>query len=175
MILPIIVVVAIVALLLMVHFAKDHHAAINIDQVTLHLRSVDVNAFRNLINENEDEYLRRNLPSAEFRKIQRERRLAAIEYVRCAARNAAILVRVAETARLDPDPAVAQAGARLLENAMRLRIYAFRMIPRLYYAALFPGATLTSSRLPEAYDTVTRQTVMLGCVQPASQGVSAEL
>ncbi|MFZ0802262.1 MAG: hypothetical protein WAN70_08850, partial [Terriglobales bacterium] len=51
------------------------------------IRSVDLRAFRNLTDPEEEEYLRLNLPPADFRRIQRERLRAAVEYIRCAAFN----------------------------------------------------------------------------------------
>ena len=165
--------IAIAALFFMLRFVKAHHVAErNTDEIASFLQPVDVDAFRNLTDVLEDEYLRRSLPMAEFRAVQRERRLAAVEYVRCAARNAAILVRVAEAARLDADPAVAQAGERLFDNAIRLRMYAFRMVPRLYFGILFPSVTVPSG-IADAYDTASRQMVMLGCLQTPRQQVSA--
>ena len=46
-----------------------------------HMRAVDLEAFRNLVDADEEEFLRANLPSAEFRRIQLERLRAAVEYV----------------------------------------------------------------------------------------------
>ena len=57
---------------------------------------------------------------------------AAAEYVRGAVRNAGILIRLAEAAKNDPDPAVSAAAEKLLDNALDLRLYAFQVVPRLY-------------------------------------------
>jgi hypothetical protein len=177
MILPaVFAVLGLIALLVILHIAKGHHATGgSLDQLALQLRSVNVDAFRNLIDEREDEYLRQHLRPSEFRSIQRERRLAAIEYVRCAARNAAILIRLAEAARQNHNPAVAQAAERLLDNAFRLRLYSFRVVPRLYLGVLLPGASLAPTGLADAYDTITRQVVMLGCLQYPTRGMSSAL
>ncbi len=56
------------------------------------LQPIDVEAFRNLIDQSEEAYLRESLHSAEFRRIHRERMMAAVEYLRGAYRNAGILV-----------------------------------------------------------------------------------
>src|SRR5690348_12757190 len=104
MILPLVfVVLGFLALFLIIHLAKGHHTTgTDLDQLASQLRSVDVDAFRNLINEGEEEYLRQRLLPSEFKSIQRERKLAAIEYIGCAAKNAAILIRLAEAARQNP-------------------------------------------------------------------------
>lgn len=164
-----------VALLVIFHLAKGHHGTgRDLDQLARELRSLDVNAFRNLIDEREEQYLRENLPRDEFRVIQRERKLAAIEYIQCAAKNAAILIRLAEAAQSSPDPAIALAANKLLENAFRLRLYAFRVVPRLYLSMLMPGLNPVPSGLADSYDTITRQVVMLGLQYP-TRGMSAAL
>src|SRR5512133_3923957 len=84
--------------------------------------SIDIDAFRNLVSRAEEDYLRRNLPPAEFRRIQRARLLAALAYVRTAAHNAAILLRLAETGRRSSDPLVATSAAELAESALQVRL-----------------------------------------------------
>src|SRR5712692_6900321 len=96
----------------------------DLGELAARLRPIDVDAFRNLIDEREEEYLRAHLPRKEFRNIHRERMLAAVEYVWCATRNTSILITIGEASKLSPDPAVAAAADKLLENALRLRLYA---------------------------------------------------
>lgn len=126
---------------------------------------IDVDAFRNLMDESEEEFLREHLPPPEFRAIHRERMLAASEYVRGAARNAGLLIQLAEAARLNPDPAVAAVAEGLQENAFRLRLYAWQTLPRLYVSVVIPGARLAPQTLAEKYDSLTRQMVTLNCLQ----------
>jgi len=139
-----------------------------------HLRSVDIQAFRNLIDPEEEDFLRRHLPPAEFRKIQRERLRAAVEYISCAGQNAAILLRIGEAARRSPDPATAEAAKRLVDHAVRLRLYALQAIPQLYVGIIFPSWRPSSLRVVESYEQVTRQVVRLGLQYPV-HGVSAAL
>ena len=167
-------IVGLLALALMLYFAKSHrHNGGDLDQLASQLKPIDVNAFRNLIDEREEEFLRRNLPSAEFRSIQRERKLAAVEYIWCAAQNAAILIHLGEAAKQDPDPAVSAAAEKLLENALRLRLYAFQVVPRLYLGLLFPGASLAPYFVADSYDAINRQAVMLGCLQHSAREMSS--
>jgi hypothetical protein len=140
-----------------------------------HIRSVDVEAFRNLVDPDEEAFLRTNLPRAEFRRIQRERLRAAVEYVSCAAQNAAILLRLADAGRHSSDPATAEAAEKLVDNALRLRLYAFHAIPRLYLAMILPAPRISSVRIAERYEQMTRLVVLLGCLQYPTQGVSAVL
>jgi hypothetical protein len=140
-----------------------------------HIRAVDIEAFRNLVDPNEKEFLRTNLPPAEFRRIQRERLRAAVEYVSCAAQNAAILVRLADAGRRSPDPATAEAAEKLVDNAVRLRLYAFQAMGKLYLGMILPGARISSVRIEESYEQMTRLVVLLGCLQYPTRGVSAAL
>jgi hypothetical protein len=140
-----------------------------------HIRAVDVDAFRNLVDPDEEEFLRINLPPAEFRKVQRERLRAAVEYVSCAARNAAILLRLADAGRHSSDPATAEAAEKLVDNAIRVRLYAVHTIPRLYLGMILPGAHISPVRIAENYEQMTRLVVLLGCLQYPTRGVSAAL
>jgi len=162
------------ALSMMLYFATTHrHKGGDLDQLASQLKPIDVNAFRNLIDEGEEEFLRRNLHAAEFRSILRERKLAAVEYIWCAAQNAAILIRLGEAAKQDPDPVVSAAADKLLDNALRLRLYAFQVVPRLYLGLLFPGASLAPYFVADSYDAINRQAVMLGCLQHSAREMSS--
>ncbi len=169
-------VLGVLALIAILYLAKGPgHAGGDLDQLAAQLRPVDVRAFTNLTSESEEDFLRENLPFWEFRMVHRARMLAAVDYVRCAGQNASVLIQLAEAARQSPDSEIVAAGERLLENALRLRIYAIQTIPRLYLAVLFPQVSRQQSSLADAYDTMTRQVVMLGCLQYPTQGISAAL
>jgi hypothetical protein len=146
-----------------------------LENPTEHIRAVDVEAFRNLVDPDEEEFLRTNLPPVEFRRIQRERLRAAVEYVSCAAHNAAILLRLADAGRRSSDPATAEAAQKLVDNALRLRLYALQAIPRLYLGMILPGSRISPVRIAESYEQMTRLVVLLGCLQYPTRGVSAAL
>ena len=155
-------VLGLAALLLL---AKGYWYARNIQTpTTSELLPIDVDAFRNLIDESEELYLRERLPGGEFRKVQRERMLAAVEYVRAAYSNAGVLVRIAESARESADPQVAEAAGKLFDNAVQLRWFAVQVIPRLYFKMLFPGTSSAPRNLFDRYDILTRQALVLGRV-----------
>ena len=171
----IVVVLAFALLLFSIRLAKGHgYSPQMVENPAEHLRSVDVEAFRNLINPEEEEFLRRRLRPEDFRRIQRERLRAAVEYISGAAGNASVLLQVGEAARRNPDPVVAAAAEKLVDNAIRLRIYAFQAIPRLYLGIIFPAWRTPSLRVPDSYEQMTRQVVRLGLQYPI-RGVSAAL
>jgi hypothetical protein len=146
-----------------------------VEKLTGQLRPVDIEAFRNLIDIHEEQYLRANLPGGEFRRVQRERVLAAIGYISCAAQNAAILVRIGDAARRSPDPATAAAGEKLVDTAIRLRLSAFHAMAKLYLALILPLPRISPVRLVESYEQMTRLVVMLSVFQQTPQGVAAAL
>ena len=172
----ILIFVALLALGLVVRLAKGRASVSEVLQnPNEHLQSVDVEAFRNLVDPGEEEFLRSNLAPAEFRRIQRERLRAAADYVSCAAQNAAILLRLADAGRRSPDPATAEAAEKLVNNALRLRLYALQAIPRLYLGMILPGVRISPVGIAERYEQMTRLVVLLGCLQYPTRGVSAAL
>jgi hypothetical protein len=139
------------------------------------LRPLDLQAFRNLTSLTEDEYLRSVLPRSEYRKVQRARLRTALAYISCAAENAAVLVRLGEAVRQSGDLALAEAGEKLVNSAIRLRIYAFRTTIKLRLGTVLPAVRPTSSRLAESYELMTRQGLLLGRMQYPTKGISSAL
>lgn len=168
--------VGLLALALIIYLAKGHLSkGGDLQTLATQLRPVDVGAFCNLISASEQQYLRANLPPSEFRSIHRERMGAAVEYVRCAAHNASILMRLGEAARQHPDPSVRKAGEKLLENGLRLRLYAVQVVPRLYLSMAFPKAGPLPDTLADTYDDMSRQVVTLSCLHFPTHGMSSAL
>jgi len=164
------------ALILIIYLAKSHITkGGDLEVLATELRPIDVAAFCNLISASEQQYLREHLPPREFRSIHRERMGAAVEYVRCAAHNASILMRLGEAARQHSDASVREAGEKLSENGLRLRIYAIQVIPRLYLSMAFPKAGPAPDILADSYDNMSRQVVTLGCLHFPTHGMSAAL
>jgi len=163
--------VAILLFILVLARVRSHAVLGNPSQ---QIRPVDVEAFRNLIDPAEEEFLRSRLPPADFRRIQRERLGAAREYIAGAARNAAILLQLAEPARHSPDPEVARSAQKLIDAATRLRLYAFQAKARIYLAMLFPNRRTSPLRVAESYEQMTHQVVTLGRQYPTG-GISAVL
>ena len=171
----ILVVLALFALLVFVWHAKGNSVVLSSDQIIQKIRPVDITAFRNLIDPNEEQFLRENLPPSDFRKIHRERLLAAADYVSGAAKNAALLLKMGEMARRSPEPSVAEAGVKLVENALRLRLYAMQSMARIYIAIVLPQIPVQAGRLTENYESMTRLVVLLGVLRFPTNGVASSL
>ena len=126
---------------------------------------VDLAAFRNLIDPAEEDYLRQQLPAAQFRSLQRERTYAALEYVKRTAYNGALLMRVGEAASHDQNREVASAGRTLMNDALRLRMNAMLATIVLYARIAVPGARISIGRLTDIYENLTQGLVRLTRLQ----------
>jgi hypothetical protein len=145
------------AIVLLVRAARGHSAAGIVSLLDLQGRTVaiDVTAFRNLISGPEESYLHRSLPPPEFRRIQRKRMRAAAAYIRGALHNAAILLRLGEAAQRSADPTMAAAGRKLVDTAVRLRLYAFFALLQLYLNIMLPGLRLSPVAIADRYEVLT--------------------
>jgi len=151
-----IVAAALLVLVFLIWVLRGRSRAIaDVRELPLQTRPVDLAAFRNLIDPGEEEFLRANLAAREFRRIQKQRTLAAIAYVQCAAHNASVLLRVGEAGRRNPDPQVSLAAQQLVNTAIRLRLYAALALVKLYPAVLLPGAHVSPTSVLDAYQQLT--------------------
>ncbi len=150
-------------------------AKLSPDQLVSRMRPVDIEAFCNLVDPEEEYFLRSSLPPALFRSVQRERLLAAAEYVAAVSHNAAILLRVGEAARQPSDPSLVRAGQELANSAVRLRLDCSLVLLRLWTAILLPAAGLSPTPLAERYQHLSGLARRLGPLHyPAkTPGVSA--
>jgi len=135
------------------------------------LQPIDVEAFRNLIDPTEGEYLRQKLPAPEFRRVQRRRLRATAHYVRAAGRNAALLVRIGQTAAGSSDAATAGAARELVENALLLRRNAAFALLRIYVAMTWPNSRLTASPFLHDYEQLSGAAMLLGRLQNPARPV----
>jgi hypothetical protein len=129
------------------------------------IQPIDVAAFRNLVDAEEDAYLRRRLPSAEFRMVRRERLRAMAVYVQTASRNAAILVRMGQDALASGDAHTADAARQLVDNALLLRRNATFALLRIYVALAWPDAGLAATPVLQGYERLNGSAMLLGRLQ----------
>jgi hypothetical protein len=130
---------------------SDHDKPVSAGPLT----AVDLDAFENLIDPEEDQYLRVELSPSEFRDVQRARIQAAMVYVAALSRNAHRLVEVGQSARYHTNPEVAAAGAEIVQRALRLKLWCLLAFVRLNAANLFPNVLTPSSRIANQYLLVT--------------------
>jgi hypothetical protein len=133
--------------------------------------SINVEAFRNLINPAEDEYLRRRLPAAQFRRVRRARLRAMAAYVQVAGNNAGVLVRMGEAALASGDPRVSEAARQLVDHALLLRRNTAVALARIYVALALPSSTFAAVRVVERYEQVSGSAMLLGRLQNPAAAV----
>ena len=117
------------------------------------------------------------LAPAEFRAIHRERLRAALGYVRRAAHNASILLRLGEAARRNADPEIARAAAELAESALKLRMYALLAECLLHARILLPAGGWSPARVAADYQGLRERVARLCRLQLPEQAgrISAAL
>jgi hypothetical protein len=126
---------------------------------------LDVEAFRNLVNPAEDQYLRRRLPPAQFRMVRRERLRAMAVYVHVAGRNATLLMQAGEAALAGGDPRLAQAAQQLVNDALLLRRNATVALARIYLALAWPNSEFAAVRVADRYERLSGTAMLLGRLQ----------
>jgi hypothetical protein len=129
------------------------------------IQPIDVAAFRNLINPAEDDYLRRRLPTSEFRVVRRQRLRAMAAYVQTAGRNAAVLVRMGQSALAAADPQTSEAARQLVDNALLLRRNAAFALVRIYIALAWPNSGLAATPVLHGYERLNGSAMLLGRLQ----------
>jgi len=141
-----------------------------LDDVGSATRPVDLLAFQNLVDPEEDEFLRSRLPAREFRRVQRIRLRAAVDYVERTASNAAVLLRVGESLR-GQDPALAEMGREIVTASLRLRVNALMVLGILYFRICFPSVTAPVQQVSARYEELRTQFARLARSQrPADAG-----
>src|SRR5271154_5631987 len=129
------------------------------------IHPIDIEAFRNLINPAEDDYLRRRLPPAQFRIVRRERLRAMAAYVHVAARNAVVLVSVGEGALASGDPRVTGAAQEVVNDALLLRRNTTVALARIYLALAWPNSGFAAVRVVDRYEQLSGAAMLLGRLQ----------
>jgi hypothetical protein len=160
----VLVVVAAVALGIILRLAATRSLQVN-SGLAATIHPIDIQAFRNLINPAEDDYLRRRLPPPQFRVVRRERLRAIAAYVQVAASNATVLVRVGEGALASHDPRIAGAAQQLVNDALMLRRNTTVAMARIYLALAWPNSGFAVVRVVDRYEQLNGAAMLLGRLQ----------
>jgi hypothetical protein len=162
----IVLIIAALLLLILGLFSRRRAVSSNVlDEVVSKTRAVDIDAFRNLVDPEEEHFLRRQLSGREFRSVHRERMLAATEYVRAASYNASILMRLGEATRHHADPEIARAGQELVDSSIQLRLYALLALGRLWTVICLPNTNLSLGAMADRYERVSGLAARVGRMQ----------
>lgn len=167
------VAVAFFALGILVYVAlRSRTHRVDLEKAVQAFRSFDIEAFRNLVDSDEEAFLRDNLSRRKFREIKRQRAWAALIYAWEAGGVATALARVGQAAQRSSDPQIAASGVQLSENAFRLRLLTIRACLRLLTEILLPD--LQNRSLPPLVDQYARaaETLLrLGRISSGAHGL----
>ena len=160
------IIAAVSALILILGVSVSTHLQLSPGSaVARRIEPIDIEAFRNLINPAENDYLRSQLRASEFRRVQRERLRAAAAYIRVAGRNAAVLTAVGQAALHTTDPRTADAARQLVDNALLLRRNATMALLRIYVALAWPRSALGVAPIVHGYEQLSSRAMLLGRLQ----------
>jgi|SRR5580698_2546886 hypothetical protein len=164
------VVLATICLVVILRLAVSRNLQISRDaSPAAQINPIDIEAFRNLADPSEDEFLRRHLSSGKFRHVRRERLRAMRAYIQVAGRNAAVLIEIAQAGLVSNHPPTAEAAARLVDQALLLRRNAAFALLRIQLALVWPTAGLAAVPVLRGYETLNGSAMLLSRLQsPAS-------
>ncbi|MGH9603045.1 MAG: hypothetical protein ACRD24_11730 [Terriglobales bacterium] len=145
----------------------------SVEELEGQTQPIDLEAFRNLMDPAEQQYLREHVSGADFRRLERQRLRAARTYVRRAAHNAAVLVRLGEAARSSADPEVARAGQELVNSALRLRLNALIAESQLLIRMVLPAGRPSTAALLENYQGLIDRVARLSRLQQPAYAARA--
>ena len=114
--------------------------------------AVDLEVFRMLLDPAEEEFLRTSLPPFEFRLFQRRRLGLALRALELVGKNAAMLMKLGQLAKVSANPALVKEGGDLIHGALRLRVNLLFVRPYLCLKWIFPGGTLSVPAPEMRYD-----------------------
>jgi hypothetical protein len=158
------VAVAFLALVTLVYIAiRNRTRRVDLEGTVQAFRSLDIEAFRNLVDPAEEAFLRDHLPPRKFRDIKRQRAWAALLYAWEAGRAAAALAKVGQVAQRSLDKEIAASGVQVTENAFRLRLQSVRVSLRLLTEVLLPGLpTRSVPSMADQYERTAQTLFRLG-------------
>jgi len=122
---------------------------------------VDLEAFRNLADPMQEQYLALVLPPATLHSLQRQRARVLLSYVESVAHNASLLISLGGNARLSPDADQRAAGQRLVNASLQMRKHAIFAMLKLRVALLLPVEKLGELQVPDDYSSLTSAASLL--------------
>jgi hypothetical protein len=161
----ILVVAAALALLFILTITVSRSLQVSNASLAGRIQPLDLEAFRNLTDAAEDEYLRRRLRPADFRNVRRERLRAMAAYVQVAGRNATVLVRIGQSALAANESETAEAAHQLVEQALLMRRNATFALVKIYVALAWPNSGFAAKPIVVGYQQLSGSAMLLGRLQ----------
>lgn len=128
----------------------------SLEDVEKQWQRVDMEAFLNLADPAEENYLRRNLSGSEFRSIQRLRVRAMWEYLGRLAHNSKLMMRAGQMVQHQSSGVRLQEATQLVAAASRMRILVLGADVYLAVRFLLPQTQDPIRSLVGKYDSLTQ-------------------
>jgi hypothetical protein len=132
-------------------------------------RSVDVKAFRVLMDRDDEKFLSAKLSRSVFFRLKRQRIRVSWGYVGRMSGNAANVLRLSEAIRMSSDPRVAEQAAQAIELASQIRMQCLVAYAKLAAEFAFPSLQLSPARLASKYESLRDSVARLASLQAQSE------
>jgi hypothetical protein len=136
-------------------------------------RTVDLNAFRTLMDREDELFMRKKLPRSKFSQLKRQRIRVTMRYVARIAANASAVLHVGEAARVSSAPEVAQAATQVMELATQIRLQCLMAMAKLSMEYALPSLQLTPAMLVPKYQSLRENLRLLGDLQTQNPALLA--
>ena len=142
-------------------------------QRELSFRAVDLNAFRTLMDRDDELFMRKKLPRAKFSRLKRQRIRVIMRYVSRIAANASAVMHIGEAARASSVPEVAQTATQVMELATQIRLQCLVALTKLSLEYAIPSLQLTPAMLAPKYQSLRDNLQLLGNLQTQNPALAA--
>lgn len=160
------VIAAVLSLVVILRVAVSRNLQVSGDsRLATQIQPIDLDAFRNLADAGEEDYLRRRLSASDYRRVRRLRLKAMAAYVQTAGQNAALLIHVGQMALSSSDPQTVAAARELVNDALLLRRNVAFALFRIYVAWAWPDADFAAAPLLDGYQRLNGSAMLLGRLQ----------
>jgi hypothetical protein len=132
------------------------------------IRPVDLQAFRTLMDRDDEIFMREKLPRGKFFRLKRQRIRVTFRYVARIASNASAVLHMGEAASMSATPEVANAAAQVMELATQIRLQCLLAMGKLSLEYIFPSLQLTPGMLVPKYQSLRDNVSRLGHLQAQS-------
>lgn len=128
-------------------------------------RPVDLNAFRTLMDRDDELFMKEKLPRSKFLHLKRQRIRVTVRYVGRIAANASAVLHVGEAERLSPTPEVAHTASQVIELAAQIRVQCLIALAKLSLEYAMPSLQLTPAMLVPKYQSLRENVRRLSNLQ----------
>jgi hypothetical protein len=130
------------------------------------VKPLDLQAFRMLMDRDDEQFLRSRLSHRKFFQLKRSRISVTWKYVARISGNAAAVMHMAEAARQNTDSAVAEVANQVVNTATQIRMQCLIAFAKLSAEFLFPALQLTPALLDNRYQALRESVARLGSLAP---------